>query len=194
MLIDSGGINRDSTDESDLPLPLASGDTNHPSEPTPILDSDRRALRRLASCTVPRDELPSLIETIVSNMKAADIVKCLRESDARTFVDVTDEAFHKAIPSLRNLFVDLFDPGQASDTPDFAPRIRRKRMKSLYKMCVGHALLPRSLHCELLENPIGVVMYRGGFADALNVNTVAGRSQSRHCVYMTTIPGRTLLT
>ena len=38
-------------------------------------------------------------------------------------------------------------------------------MKSLYKMCAGHALLPRSLHFELRDDPIGVVVCRGGFAD-----------------------------
>ena len=38
-------------------------------------------------------------------------------------------------------------------------------MKSLYKMCAGHTLLPRSLHFELDDDPMGVVMYHGGFAD-----------------------------
>ena len=38
-------------------------------------------------------------------------------------------------------------------------------MKSLYKMCAGHAVLPRSLHFELRDDPMGVVVCRGGFAD-----------------------------
>ena len=38
-------------------------------------------------------------------------------------------------------------------------------MKSLYKMCAGHSLLPRSLHFELLEDPMGAVLCRGGSAD-----------------------------
>ena len=165
MLIDSGDIG--SMDESDLPLPLPSGDTNNPSEPAPILDSDRQALERLVSHAVPQGELPSVIETIVSSMRAADIVECLRESDAQTFIDVTDEARHQVILSLGNLFINILDFGQALDTLNFAPRIRKKCVKSLYKMCAGHALLPRSLHFELLENPVGVVMCRGGFADVL---------------------------
>ena len=40
-------------------------------------------------------------------------------------------------------------------------------MKSLYKMCAGRTLLPRSLHFELPEDPVGVVVYRGGFGDVL---------------------------
>ena len=38
-------------------------------------------------------------------------------------------------------------------------------MKTLYKMCAGHTLLPRSLHFELHEDPTDVVLFRGGFAD-----------------------------
>ena len=38
-------------------------------------------------------------------------------------------------------------------------------MKSLYKMCAGHTLLPRLLHFELDDDPMDVVMYHGGFAD-----------------------------
>jgi len=163
MLIGSSGINRDSTGDSGL----LSGETDHPPEPAPIPDSGKRALRRLVSRTVPHDELSSLIETIVLNVKAADIVGCLPKSDAQTFIDVTDEACHQAIPSLRNLFIDPFDFGQALNTLNFAPRIRRKCVKSLYKMCAGHTLLPRSLHFELPENQADAETRRGGFADVL---------------------------
>ena len=38
-------------------------------------------------------------------------------------------------------------------------------MKSLYKMCAGHTSLPKSLYFELQEDPTGVVLDRGGFAD-----------------------------
>ena len=40
-------------------------------------------------------------------------------------------------------------------------------MKSFYKTCAGHTLLPRSLHCGPLENPMGVPLCRGGSADVL---------------------------
>lgn len=38
-------------------------------------------------------------------------------------------------------------------------------MKSLYKMCAGHSLLPRSLHFEMPDDPRAVVVCHGGFAD-----------------------------
>ena len=51
-----------------------------------------RALQRLISSATPGDELPSLIETVVSNMKAADIANHLQGADAQAFVDVLDQA------------------------------------------------------------------------------------------------------
>ena len=110
-LINQGDIDRESINESGrlLPLPLL-GDANQPSEPTLIPDSDKRILQRLVSSEVSKDELPSLIESIVSNIKAGDIVGCLNGNDAQIFVDVIDEARSQAIPSLRNSFVDPFEP------------------------------------------------------------------------------------
>lgn len=107
-LIDSRGIDRDSKGEDEKPLPLPSGDGNQSSKLALIPDSDKRILQRLVRREVSRDELPSLIETIVSNMKAADIVECLKGNDAQIFIDVMDKVSHQTIPSLRNSFVDLF--------------------------------------------------------------------------------------
>ena len=38
-------------------------------------------------------------------------------------------------------------------------------MKSLYKICARHSLLPRSLQVELCHNPADIAHARGGFAD-----------------------------
>ena len=38
-------------------------------------------------------------------------------------------------------------------------------MKSLYKMCAGHSLLPGSLQIQVYYNPATVPHSRGGFAD-----------------------------
>lgn len=38
-------------------------------------------------------------------------------------------------------------------------------MKSLYKMCAGHATLPRSLNFELRDNTGYTPLFRGGSAD-----------------------------
>ena len=101
-LTNFGGIYRDSFGEICLPLSLPTGDTNHLSEPPLISDSGGLALQCLVSRAIPQDELPSVIETIVSNLKAADIVKRLRGNDAQTFADIIDEACNHVIPSLRN--------------------------------------------------------------------------------------------
>ena len=105
--IDSDGIDRDSIDENGRHLALSLGDANQPSEPALIPDFDKRILQRLVSPEVSKDELPPLIATIVSNMKASDIVECLKGNDAQVFIDVIDEVCYQALPFLRNRFVDL---------------------------------------------------------------------------------------
>jgi len=106
-LTDPGSIGRELSGQSGPPSPLPPRDTNHPSGPPLISDSDRRALRRLVDRAVPQDELISVIGTIVSNVKAANIVTELKGNDAQTFADIIDEACHHVIPSLKNQFVDL---------------------------------------------------------------------------------------
>ena len=104
VLTDIGGVNRGSSGGGDPPLPLLTGDPNHPSKPTLISDSDKHALQRLVDPAVPQAELLSVIETIVSNVKAADIVKHLQLSDAQAFVNVIDQACHRTIPSLELVY------------------------------------------------------------------------------------------
>ena len=105
--ISSGFIDSGPTDGNDIPFPLLQGDTNRLSEPPPVLDFDKQALGRLLSLAFPQDELPSVIEAIISNAKPADIAGSLRGSDAQTFVDIIDEASYHITPSLRNQPIDL---------------------------------------------------------------------------------------
>ena len=49
--------------------------------------------------------------------------------------------------------------------PDLSPRTRKKCLKSLYRMCGRHALLPRTLEVPICYDRIGVALYRGGSAD-----------------------------
>ena len=95
-------------DENGRSLALSLGDANQPSEPALIPDFDKRILQCLVDPEVSKDELPVLIATIVSNMKAGDIVECLEGSNAQIFIDVMDEVCHQAIPFLRNRLTDLF--------------------------------------------------------------------------------------
>ena len=55
--------------------------------------------------------------------------------------------------------------GQALGSFDFTTRVRKKCVKSLYKICAGHSLLPGSLLFELRDDPMDVALCRGGFAD-----------------------------
>ncbi|KAF9780762.1 kinase-like domain-containing protein [Thelephora terrestris] len=141
---------RDKQPEEPAPVDSAAPgpkDLNPVSESPPIFisDSDKRVLQRLFSSSVSQDELLSMITTIVSNVKPTDIAKCLEGADdAQTFIDTID---------------------QALETIRFAPEIRRKCVKSLYKACAGHSLLPRSLHFELPGGTLGDVKYNSGHAD-----------------------------
>ena len=51
------------------------------------------------------------------------------------------------------------------ETLNLAPEIRKKCLKSLYKTCAGHTLLPSSLQIELPDSLMGVALYHGGFGD-----------------------------
>ena len=81
MLIEPCGIDRGSISESDASPPLP-GDMNHSSEPPVVLSSDRKALQRLVSRTVPQDELLSVMEAIAPNMGAADVAEFPQGNDA----------------------------------------------------------------------------------------------------------------
>jgi len=104
---DSGGIDKASFRERGLPLYPPPGDANDLSESSLISDSSVLALRRLVSRTVPQDELLSVIEAIVSKLKAAEIVERLQGDDAQTFADMIAEACHYVVPSLTNRFIDI---------------------------------------------------------------------------------------
>ena len=167
VLIGSGGMDRGLINKGGPSL--LSRDTNNSSKP-PLVPDSRQALERLISRAVPPHELISAIAAVVSSIKAADIVDCLQGSGAQTFIDIIDEACHHAILSLGNWFIDIcsnpsISLGQALDNLNLPPRARRKCVKSLYKTCAGHTLLPRSLHFGLHEDPVGGPVHGGGFGD-----------------------------
>jgi serine/threonine protein kinase len=49
--------------------------------------------------------------------------------------------------------------------PELPPRIRKKRLKSLYRTCGRHALLPGTLKIPVCYDRTGTALYRGGYAD-----------------------------
>jgi len=58
-------------------------------------DPQEQAWHRLITRAAPHDELPSLIETILSG-STTDVVDRLSETDAQVFIDVMDEVHHHA--------------------------------------------------------------------------------------------------
>jgi hypothetical protein len=63
----------------------------------------------LVGGVVPQGELPSLMETIVSNLKAAVIVGFLQRSDAQVFIDVMDEVC-PSFSLAKNKFIAEISP------------------------------------------------------------------------------------
>ena len=61
----------------------------------------------------------------------------------------------------------VFSPfiGQALDLPDLQPRLRRKCLHILCRICGRRALLPKSLQIPLSHNRSDIPLYRGGYAD-----------------------------
>lgn len=85
-------MDSDST-SSHSPLPCHDPlrDTVDLHDPSAAIDSHQQAWRRLIDHNIPEDGLSSLIETIFSDRKAAEVVDRLRRSDARVFIDVIYE-------------------------------------------------------------------------------------------------------
>jgi hypothetical protein len=49
--------------------------------------------------------------------------------------------------------------------PELSPQIKEKCLKSLYRTCGRHALLPSALKIPVCYHRTGTEIYRGGFAD-----------------------------
>ena len=54
------------------------------------VDPHEQALQWFISCAVPKDELPSLIESIFSDEKTTNMVDHLPKSDAQAFINAID--------------------------------------------------------------------------------------------------------
>jgi len=80
-------------DAPSRPPSLLLDSTRYLPDPSIAVDSQERAWQRLITRAVPRDELPSLIETVLSGRKT-DVADRIRGSNAQAFVDVLDEVRH----------------------------------------------------------------------------------------------------
>ena len=112
------------------------------------------------------DEFSSLIETIFSTKDEDETIRHLFVNDAQTFIDVIDEVRSTCVcSSLRIRRLMLIPVDQALDSPDLPPRIRKKCLKLLYRVCGRHALLPSVSKIPICYDRTGIALYRGGFAD-----------------------------
>ena len=51
------------------------------------------------------------------------------------------------------------------EIPDLSPLVRKRCLKSLYRLCGYHALLPTAMKILAQYDRTGSALYRGGFAD-----------------------------
>ena len=86
-----------------IPLPLLSPlsspvhHANDPPSQSIAVGSHEQAWQRLIIRAALKDELPSLIETIVSDGEMTNVVDRLRGSDAQIFIDTIDGVGHRVL-------------------------------------------------------------------------------------------------
>ena len=153
----------------DLPLSVC---------PTPdssiLVDLHAPACKRLTSNNFSPHEIISLIETIFTTQDEIKMIGCLRGDEAQTFIDVIHEV-HSTLVHFRGAVNRLFSsltlspracsPDQALDLPNLPPRLRRKCLSALCRICGRQALLPKSLQIPLCYDRSDTPLYRGGYAD-----------------------------
>jgi hypothetical protein len=152
-------------------LPLAVYPT--PTTPSP-LDFNGSSCQRLISRDFSQNEVVSLIEAIFTNQGEVKMIGYLPKRDAQTFIDVIDEVrlYTPSPPGPGLITLVLFTSYgdhhslyQAIDRPDILPRLRKKCLNALCKLCGRQALLPRSLKMSLCYDRSGAPLYQGGYAD-----------------------------
>lgn len=80
--------------------------TQHLPDPPIPVGSQEQVWRRLIARTVPRDELPSTIEAILSE-RETNVIDLLTGGDAQAFIDIMDEVRYHT-PYFREM-ADLLD-------------------------------------------------------------------------------------
>ena len=176
------------------------GSTDHPSHVTPNCDlpvtaypipspppADHHvpACRRLIDRAFTPSDVVPLIGAVFMSRDELQLVSEFRGDDAQTFIDVIFEVrlhapsflgYDLIVFVLFCYFLGLSPPAdQALDLPDLPPRLRKKCLTALCKICGRQGLLPRSLQIPLCYNRSETPLYRGGYADVWK-----GEHQSCH--------------
>ena len=104
-----------------------------------------------------------------SSRDGGKIVRGLYEADAQSFIDVIDEArstpTHRSETPGSHLTLTYSAHQALLDLVDLSPPTRRECLKSLYRACGRHALLPTAMKVLAQYDRTGGPLCRGGFAD-----------------------------
>ena len=106
---------------------------------------------------------------IFSSKDESDTIRRLLGDDAQAFIDVIDEArfilsYHRK-PALIETDTSTRSIAQALDRADLPLRARKNCLRSMYRTCGRHALLPTTLEIPISYDQTSDPLYRGGFAD-----------------------------
>jgi hypothetical protein len=94
-----------------------------------------------------------------------EVVGRLSGEDAQTFVDLIDEVSTFTLsPEGAGWLKSPKLPPPVRPGPRYS-QIRRRCLRSIYRICGRQALLPRSLKIPLCYDPKETPLYHGGFAD-----------------------------
>ena len=161
------------------------GKVNLPSGP--LADFKEPAWKRLITRAFLPHEVTSLIELILRSEGEVKMIGNLCGDDAQTFIEVIHEVPSPLPPFPRHGLITFvhrfisppsnfhFPIDQALDLPDLLPRLRKRCLRVLCRICGRRALLPRSLQIPLTYDRLGTPQYRGGYADVWKVE-----HQGRH--------------
>ena len=130
--------------------------------------SDLPAWKQLIDSTLATHKRISLIVAIFSDRNEVGIVGHLCGDDAQAFIDTIDEvSSHSFSPgtngSVRPPPKFLYPVDQVLH--NLPPRVRRRCLRTLYRICGRQALLPKSLTIPLCYDPTESPLCYGGFAD-----------------------------
>ena len=136
--------------------------------------SDGPTCKRLISRTFLPHERISLIEAIFTSQDEINAIGRLSGDDIQAFIDAIHKVRFHICSFLRRAgliaFVGLFSPlspstDQALDLPDLTPRLWRRCLSALCRICGRQALLPKSLQITFYYDRLDIPLYKGGFAD-----------------------------
>ena len=119
----------------------------------------------MISDTLDARERISLITTIFSAQNGLEMVGHLHGEDAQAFVDIIDKVCSCSLPKDVSIDSDSNLRSITQELDNLEPRIRRRCLRYLYRICGRQSLIPRTLEVEAQYDQKGYPLRNGGFAD-----------------------------